>query len=180
MVEYRTGYFYQMDIDIIVNNVSYLGRLAKGYPLKFRRDFKDLKKQYHDLCKDRWFSDTLLGTVQIIEAQKYARETLNHLGKKWLVANMFTQHPIDNDGNLATDYWSLKRCLLYLKTVCTATLFATKNNMWTLAIPYKMGCDDDEGSWQVVKSIIDDIFQDDPNIKVLIMVGGSNTCEVKG
>jgi len=179
MVEYRTGRIYQSDIDMILNNVSYRGKFDGKLSAKLKRDFINYHREYNKLCKERKFNDSLLGTVQIVEVQKHSGSHTGVAGAKWLVANLFTQYPINSDWDIETDYLSLKQCFLYLRTVCNATYFATKNDYWTLAVEYKIGCDDGRGNWKIIKKMIDDIFGKEEHIKVLIMTGGNTPCAIE-
>ena len=123
--------------DIIVHQVNCQGVMGSGIAKQVKALYPRVFNAYVEYCK----KSNILGTSLIVyDRGKY-------------IANVFGQY---NYGNgLQTNYNALSSGL---KEVYT---FA-KNNLLSVAIPYKIGCGLGGGDWNVVSKIIESIFTDVP------------------
>lgn len=88
----------------------------------------------------------LLGKCQIIH-------TADGAGTNKFVANLFGQEFYGRDGRKYTSDEALREAFQQLYE------FA-KMKQYSVALPYKIGCDRGGGDWEVVSGMIHDIFED--------------------
>lgn len=98
--------------------------------------YKYLEENYRLYCKE-WGNaySNLMGDVYIYISDK-------------IIANMFSQK-----ANFNTDYYNMKYALERIRE------FA-KNNNYTIAMPYGIGCGIANGDWNKVYKIIEKVFED--------------------
>lgn len=127
--------------DIIVQNVNCLGDAVSQLSKKVQNKFPEVFNGYYHHCKTNKIED-LLGTTLICEADN---------GK--LIANIFGQGYYGTDKEYI-DYEAIKNALNEVRE------FAKQRNL-SVAIPYKLGCDE-KIDWNEVFDIITEVFADIP------------------
>ena len=138
-------------ITIICHQVNCKGIMGAGLAKQIRSRWPEVYNRYRHFCYDR-LSGGILGHCQLVKADSCT----------W-VANLFGQLSYGTDKK-QTDYDALERALNTLR------LQIVQNKQFsdvTVRIPYNMGCGLAGGNWNVVNSIITNIFNDSP-IKVEI------------
>ena len=128
--------------NIIAHQTNCKGVMGSGVAKYIRDKYPEVYQEYKKHCgiKDK---KTLLGTVQFCKADD---------GK--IIANLFGQYSF-GIYKKQTDYDALRKSLEQLY------LYAKENNL-TIAFPYKIGCGNGGGKWEIVEKMISDIFKDYP------------------
>lgn len=126
--------------DIIVQQVNCMGVMNRGFAKLIRTRYPNVYMEYKIICRHT-LPEYLLGEVKPSQCND---------GK--IVANIFGQMMYGTDKRY-TDYDAVFKALTSLK------YYAMKYN-YSISIPYKMGCSLGGGDWNIVQSIIYDIFRD--------------------
>jgi O-acetyl-ADP-ribose deacetylase (regulator of RNase III) len=161
MVEMKDGDLIKSKVDIIAHQVNCQGKMHAGLSRDLRYIYKDLLKQYNKFCKEYGLSESMMGVVQIVEVERYG-------GRKDLVANLFAQFHHAPNGERLTDYRALKEALILLREHCEALTFSKKDDIWTIGVPYKLGCGCGGGDWKIVSKILHEVFDDSEHVKLII------------
>lgn len=127
---------------IIGHQVNCKGIMGAGLAKQIRRQFPHVYEDYVQYCRNHHYDRSLMGSCHISEAIPE---------KKW-VAHLFGQFGIGRQVR-QTDYDALKNALFLLKQ------FAQKEGL-SVALPYELGCGLGGGSWEIVRSIIEEVFDD--------------------
>lgn len=123
---------------IICHQVNCKGKMGKGIAGTIAKLFPNIYDEYVTIC-----------------------ETMNPLGRVWIVqdkegdhhiANLFSQYGYGNDGRY-TNYEALAQVLEKLSKR------ARELNM-SLAFPYGMGCNNAGGNWNIVLTMITELCYD--------------------
>ena len=127
-------------IDIICHQVNYCGIMGAGIAKQIKDQLLSKKQfeEYRKMCE--LFKEENLGTV-------FSQE----LPDGRYVANMFSQNGM---GGVATNYTAMKQCFQMVKG------FAAPTGL-TVGIPGYIGCGIAGGDWNIVKGIIENVFDDD-------------------
>ena len=129
--------------DIICHQVNTKSVMGAGLAKQIRNKYPEVYPSYQRYCKGCKDGNpqNLLGEVQTILCSD---------GK--IVANLFGQYDYGRDKQY-TDYNALKQSLESILTI--AKMFND-----SIAIPYGIGCGLAGGSWDIVYSIIEEVFKD--------------------
>jgi len=125
---------------IICHQVSTKGKMGTGIAKTIKKLFPDIYNAYVNICNDA--NENPLGSVFL--AQNNPNEHF--------IANIFSQDRYGRDRRY-TNYEALAVALEKLSKR------AKELNM-DLAIPYKMGCGNAGGNWNIVKTIIEETCVD--------------------
>lgn len=166
MVEYKNGSVLTHKVDIVAHQVNCQGKMNSGLAANLRRRYKNLLSEYRAYCVQYNKSESLLGTALIIEGEKYSSP--GKKGSKKLIANLFGQFTESREGERTTDYTSLKNAMIHLRILCENTAFSTRDGVWTVGMPYKIGCGYGGGDWSIVEKIIHDVFDESAVINLII------------
>lgn len=147
MIKIIDGDLLTAKTHIIAHQVNCQGAFNSGVAKSIREHNYDVYKQYHEWCQKNT-PEKLLGTDLFV------------LGKDNKVyANLFAQEKYGYDGKQYTNLESLYSCFQELKT------FALTYDM-TIAMPYKIGCVRGGADWNVVYEMIQEVFNDYPEVYV--------------
>ena len=154
MIKHIKCDIFESGADIICHQVNCQGVMGSGIAKQVREKYPNVFEMYKKRCD---------------EAVACRRSPLGivlfcHIGNNKHIANLFAQDKFGYDGSCYTDYKALKDCLE------TVRGNASKNDI--IAIPYLMGCHRGGGSWDIVYSMIEEVFGDSES-EVLI-------CEYNG
>jgi O-acetyl-ADP-ribose deacetylase (regulator of RNase III) len=133
--------------EIICHQTNCSGIMGGGLALQIRNTYPQVFDIYKQYCKSH-NPYSMAGNIQVIP-----------ISSTRYIANCFGQR---NIGKAVTDYNALRMCF---GLIC---FFCQKNNIHTIAVPYKMGCGLAGGDWSIVYSIIESYFKDNDSI----------TCEI--
>lgn len=141
MIKDIKGDLLELDVDIIAHQTNCQGVMGSGIALQIKQKYFNVYINYNKLCKLKT-PEALMGKCQIV-----ATDSTNNK----YVANLFGQNRFGK--GLQTDYKALEDALYELKS------FA-KNNSLSVGIPYNVGCGLAGGDWNIVRKIIEEVFND--------------------
>ena len=128
--------------DIIVHQTNCMGVMGCGVALSIKNKYPEVFKSYKNYCdvEDKF---EILGTTQICSCND---------GKK--IANLFGQYTYGRD-HKQTINEQFEKAIIQLHD------YAKENNL-SVAIPYKIGCNNAGGDWKEIYTIIAKVFNDYP------------------
>ena len=137
MIKIKQGNILNCDENIIVHQVNVQGVMGGGVARQLADQYKELEKDYYQVCKeDKFDYEELKGLASIPQYND------KH------IANIFSQKP-----NLDTDYEMMERALNWVKRKAI-------DFKLSVAIPYGIGCGIANGDWNIVYKIIEEVFSD--------------------
>lgn len=143
MITIIDGDLLETDCKIIAHQVNCIGLMEHGVAKQIRDKFPGSYAIYKSVCQaaeDLMKPKELLG-INLGCSLGSSRKILVH---------MFAQY--DRGTGLRTDYDALAACLQDLKSI------AEKNQVYEVALPYKVGCGLAGGDWNLVFRLIESIF----------------------
>ena len=137
MIEYIRGDIFNSDCDILVHQVNCKGKMGKGIAYDIRNKYPYVYTSYKEFCKD---SNNLGGKLHIV--------VVNHhiSGKALYIVNLFGQDGYGHDKRYTNYEWVENGIKLLAE-------YAKRHNL-SIAIPYKMGCNNAGGNWEKIYQII--------------------------
>ncbi|UUZ81494.1 macro domain-containing protein [Paenibacillus sp. P26] len=136
------GDLMQATESIIGHQVNCQSVMGSGVAKQIRSRFPVVYTEYLRFCRDH--PNNLLGRCQLVRIDP---------GTEKYVANLFGQLYYGFDGKKYTNDDALRNAL--------SELYAfAKSNQYSVALPYKIGCDRGGGDWDMVSKMIDGIFTD--------------------
>lgn len=151
MINYKNGDIFKSEVNIICHQVNCKGVMGKGIALTIKTLYPKIFEGYYELCKSQ-SPDILLGKVHYY-----------HADDGLIIANLFAQDNYNKScyrGIRQTNYDALRSCFKNI-------LNEYKNTNIVIGIPYKIGCNNGGGDWNIVQSIIRGVFEYEPiNIEI--------------
>lgn len=123
---------------MIVHQVNCKGVMGSGVAKSIRERYPKAYDSYKKHCN--LSGSSLLGKIQVV-----------NINQERKVVNMFAQDSYGRSKQY-TDLKAFKTCVLKLVD------YAKKNNIETIAMPYKIGCGRGGADWDSVYSILCDSF----------------------
>ena len=142
--------FHQLkENSVLVHQTNCQGVMGAGIALQIRQKFPNTFATYKKVCDNLSYFDkkSLLGTIIYTQEQ--------YQGKNIFIANCFGQFRYGRDKRY-TEYDALEKCFEEIKNRADIDQ--------TIVIPYKIGCNNAGGDWNIVSKIIETQFQDYPVI----------------
>lgn len=133
MITYHNGDILESDADVICHQVNCKGVMGAGLAKQIREAWPCVYEEYKDFCD---IGDAELGTIQICRIGGRA------------VVNMFAQDGYGTDRQY-TDYNALRICLSNVRDIFKD---------YVIAIPHGIGCGLGGGDWNIVNTIIEEVF----------------------
>lgn len=143
MIRYIKGDITKSNCDIICHQVNCQGVMNSGVAKAIREKWPEVYEQYKDLCKKQEQTICLLGTMQPVEIQKNPTR---------YVVNLFAQQYYGFHGVRFTDYEAFYNSIAYLSVQLAS------NPDKTIAFPYKIGCVRGGANWNIIKTMIEEVF----------------------
>ncbi len=137
MIEYIRGDIFNSDCDILVHQVNCKGKMGKGIALDIRNKYPYVYTSYKKFCKE---SNNLGGDLHIVVVNRHIN------GKALYVVNLFGQDGYGNNKRYTNYDWVENGIKLLAD-------YAERHNL-SIAIPYKMGCNNAGGNWEKIYQII--------------------------
>lgn len=136
MVIIKNGDLLDAEEDILVHQVNIDGIMVAGVAKQIAEKYPIAKKSYVEFCDVHNFVyGNLRGKVCIVlDNGKY-------------IANIFAQ-----DRNNNTDYEALEISLKIVKEIA-------EKYKASVAIPFKIGCENANGEWELVQDVINKVFK---------------------
>lgn len=141
---------------VIMHQTNCLGIAGAGVALQMKERFPDWYDEYSRFCtffaendKQPDRSYELMGSFH-----KYAAN------EKMVICSAFAQHGISKVKQ-QTDYGAWEKILRRIETQIHRTN-SKKNAVWTLHIPYGIGCGLGGGDWSKMMALFEYFFKDSP------------------
>jgi O-acetyl-ADP-ribose deacetylase (regulator of RNase III) len=154
MIKIVEGDILQAAEDIIGHQVNCKGVMGAGLAKQIKNKYPNVYEEYVHLIK--WAkeeykrghskTDRLLSACQFVDTPDNKT-----------IANIFGQEGYGR-GSIQTDYVALKKSLWSIKETVTNPYNTLHNK--TVALPYGIGCGLAGGDWNIVHSIIAEVFSD--------------------
>lgn len=149
MIEFVTGDIFNTDCDIIAHQVNCKGVMGAGIALSVKKRYYHVYDIYKQYCSSMPYED-LLGRTQLVDTKD---------GR--YIANMFSQLDYGS-GKKFTNYTAFETCCETLRNI----IIQRNNNKeffrtWSIAFPYKIGCNRGGGNWDIILKIIERYFGGD-------------------
>lgn len=166
MITVEKGDLLTCDADFICHQTNFYGVMGGGVAWSIKRLLLDEDntdgagyRAYQELCVNK--GRDLLGSVQFLPV------THRDTGRAYILGNLFCQDgDVQPYGGL-TSYTNMRKCLMAVERAA----WETGNK--TVAVPGKIGCGISGGNWDVVRTIIDDVFSASPvHCRVIFWDGG--------
>jgi len=122
----------KIDNGIICHQVNCMGKMGAGIALKIKKKWPIVYEQYLSECMT---GEIQLGTVQIIQVLP-----------SLFVANLVGQYGYGRDKRY-TNYPALMNCFIDLQKISDKLKLQ-------IYIPYKIGCSNAGGDWEIVEKLI--------------------------
>ncbi len=135
MVTFLQGDLLKSGCNVICHQVNLDGYMGGGLALQIARKYFGVEEAYANYLSS--CGEGAKGTVYLYQ-----------VGKSEYVANCFSQDEYFN-----TNYSWLKRALIEVERYARA-------NDFTVGLPYGYGCGIANGNWEVVLSVIKEVFED--------------------
>jgi O-acetyl-ADP-ribose deacetylase (regulator of RNase III) len=147
MIHYVKDDITKSDCDIICHQVNCQGAMNSGVAKAIREKWPEVYEQYRALCKRQDGSGWLLGVMQPVEIQ--------HIPPRYVV-NLFAQQYYGYEGARYTDYEAFYNSISHL----AIELAAAGGKDKTIAFPYKIGCVRGGANWNIIRTMIEEVFED--------------------
>lgn len=163
MISYIKGDITKSDCNYICHQVNCQGKMNSGVAKAIRTKWPIAYDNYIKKCDEREYaiynmcgglevqpnwSETLLGEIQICALY----DDYNKTDKHQHVVNLFAQEAYGYDGKRYTSYDAFWQCLNNLKQCIQENV--------TLAFPYKIGCVRGGANWEIIRTMIREVFKD--------------------
>ena len=142
MVKEIKGDLLMADVDVICHQVNCQGKMNSGIAKTIRERYPEVYKEYVMLCVSMT-PEQLLSEIQIVTLENSKFEA---------VINMFSQLNYGYDGRRYTSYDAIWTCLNRVKN------YVPKDKK--IGFPAKIGCVRGGANWNVVKKMIEEVFED--------------------
>lgn len=143
----KVGDVLKSGAGVICHQVNCKGVMGTGLALQVKKRNPKLFQEYRLVCT-RHGSDNL-GTAYVLPVD---RELYEPVEKQHFIANCFGQDGYGRDKRY-TDYDALKRALEMVRK------WATTYEKHSIAIPHGIGCGAAGGNWDIVRAMIQDVFE---------------------
>ena len=148
------GDIFESDANIIIHQVNCKGVMGSGVARQVKEKYPIVYKYYKAWCDDETRnpkgldSSALLGQAQFV----YVTDSIvgDVVSNNRIIVNLFSQDGYGYGIRCYTDYIAMRDGLLSVAQKCT------KEDK--IGIPYLIGCCRGGGNWNVVSSMIEEIF----------------------
>lgn len=131
-----------IDRGIICHQTNCQGVMGTGIALSIKNRWPNVYNEYIQYCRQFSLSKNVLGNVQIIRAEKDI-----------YVVNLFGQDKYGRDKRY-TSYGAWEKSLPRLKEIINAKGLALED----IYFPYKCGCNNAGGDWEIISRLIEEYF----------------------
>lgn len=145
--------------NLILHQVNCTGKMNSGVAKAIRDKWEVVFEKYSSAISDfesRFVRGALIGKVQSVLVNKEPSQ---------YVVNMFSQDSYGYDGQRYTDYEALYKCLEQVAKVA-------RDNNFSVALPYKLGCDRGGANWNIVYTMIEEVFKNHTQPIVIYNLNG--------
>lgn len=150
MITYKNGNLLDADVDYIVHQVNCQGVMGSGIAKQIRERWPHVYTDYKwflDKSKSVW-KRPALGRPQCVY------ENTDLAPNSRVIVNFFSQLHYLPRNVRHTDYDAFRNCCIELRTIIGS------HKQRKIGFPYKIGCGLGGGDWNVIKNIIEEVFED--------------------
>ena len=152
MICYIKGDITTSNCDIICHQVNCKGKMNSGVAKAIREKWPQVYQEYWVKCEAAYqsnlYSYQMLGDIQICTLYDDYFKTDKHQH----VVNLFAQDAYGYDNKRYTSYDAFWQCLNNLKQCIPKDA--------TIAFPYKIGCVRGGANWNIIRTMIEEVFKD--------------------
>lgn len=169
------GDLFSTEYDVIAHQVNCTGTMGSGVAKQVRERYPEAYKVYHQQCVGDYnaiFMDSaLLGMTTVVKcsekyiANMFAQYTYRgydssksgfHKTNKWLGSEDFRPRYVTTRSTESryTNYEAFYSCLVELKSEMG------RLNLTSVAFPYNIGCDRGGANWNIILTMITEVFKD--------------------
>lgn len=153
LVKIVNGDLLDAEERLIIHQVNCQGKMNSGVAKAIREKWGQVFRDYKSLTEHVVPSE-LLGTTQVVG-----------IGNKQAVVNMFSQDDYGYDGERYTSYEAFYRCLVRVERI------ARRYNL-SVALPYNIGCDRGGANWNIIYTMIEEVFKNHTQPIVIYNLNG--------
>lgn len=150
MIKYYDGDIFTSDADIICHQVNCQGVFERGLSGQIKKMFPEVEKTYKILTK-QWQDQAGGKTAELLG--RVSAQPVKKDGRWFLIANLYGQDDYGKSG-LYTDYKALEKAVQEIRDFVDV-----RNKQEKIAFPYKIGCGNAGGDWEIVKDILERTFE---------------------
>ena len=152
MITYKECDILQAEENIIVQSINHKGIMGAGLAKEIKLAYPDIELQYKEICK----------TISFERCRRANPVYWYQVSKDKFIASVFGQDGFGRDKRY-TDYYALANGFEEIRLMAESRVY-----LYSVAIPYKIGCGLGGGNWEFVKDIISDVFKYSPEINIVI------------
>lgn len=142
---------------LICHQVNCLGKMGSGVAKSIKDKWPIVYDKYIEYYNESQRAPgPPLGCCQLVSLMDYYHNSNQY------VVNMFAQFKYGYDGERYTNYEAFYKCLERIKEIIIKS-----PDVKSIAFPYKIGCDRGGGNWNIIRTMIEEVFKD-VNIKIEI------------
>lgn len=145
MIHYVKGDITKSDCDIICHQVNCQGAMNSGVAKAIREKWPEVYVNYKFWCDREEYAEDLLGQRQAILISDNPQQ---------YVVNLYTQLYYGYNGHRYTNYEAFYNAI----NEVAKELAAVPDK--TIAFPYKIGCVRGGANWNIIRTMIEEVFKD--------------------
>ena len=148
LYKYENSDLTYSNAEMICHQVNCQGKMGSGVAKAIKEKFPTAYQMYMNMSNNR---QQYLGATQFVRLPDMER---NNWGDQYVV-NMFAQDRYGYDGFRYTDYEAFYNCLEDIKG-----FIKEHSIVKSIAFPYRIGCDRGGANWNIILTMIDEVFKD--------------------
>ena len=134
------GNLFDTDSTVIAHQVNCQGVMGSGVARQVKEKYPEAYDKYQEECFNK-APNLLMGTVDIIPSRSDVH----------IIANMYAQNDFGYNGQRYTNYEAFYRCL--------ENLNQSLLKEYSVAFPYRIGCDRGGADWDIILQMITSVFK---------------------
>lgn len=154
LIKIVNGDLLDAEENLILHQVNCQGKMNSGVAKAIREKWGRVYEKYSNLSMLN--PSALIGQVQSVLVDD---------SKPQYVVNMFSQENYGYDGKRYTSYDALHDCLEQVAKVA-------RQQNYSVALPYNMGCDRGGANWNIVYAMIEEVFKNHTQPIVIYNLNG--------
>lgn len=155
LIKIINGNLLDAEENLILHQVNCQGKMNSGVAKAIREKWGQVFRDYKAITENTAPSE-LLGLMQVVD-----------IGNRQAVVNLFSQENYGYNGERFTNYEAI---FVALERVAT---MARKYNL-SIALPYNMGCDRGGANWNVIYTMIEEVFKNHTQPIVIYNLNGQH------
>lgn len=162
LIKIVNGDLLESKENLILHQVNCQGKMNSGVAKAIREKWERVFYLYELKVGAELNPSRLLGQVQSVVVNPHG--DFGEHGHQYVV-NLFSQDKYGYDGERYTNYEALYRCLEQVAKVA-------RLQNYSVALPYNMGCDRGGANWNIVYTMIEEVFKNHTQSIVIYNLNG--------